>query len=321
VRGQSATSIAPSLSDVLLNDLRVNTAFSVLLDIAMDGAVDIGDKRSPVVHAVLEGSIALSRPGANATLQLGAGDSVLAFYGDAHRLGTTNGAAAADVLAQPPDTWSEAPALIHLGQGSRAALLFSSAIRLDYVSPTAFAYRAAPDFWTLRKAGAADDSEERSLLFDAEQVTIACGGRGGTAFATAFASLQYMHMMRLMSLRLLRDRPLDVRAPNTRRMAQVVREIRAHPDQKWTVARLASRVGLSRSTFAEAFVAYEHVAPLTFVTRVRMERAAQLLRTEALSLQEVARRVGYENEASFARAFKRYKGVPPGKFARAMAKP
>ena len=319
--GQITTPVAPSLSDVLLNDLRVDTAFSVLLDIGTDAAVEIGDKRSPVLHVIIEGSIALSRPQTPAGLQLAAGDSVLAFYGDAHRLGVAAGVPAADVLVRPADACSETTTLIRLGKGPRSALVFSSAIRVDYLSPSAFAYRAAPDFWTLRARGAADQPLQRSLAFDAEQILSACGDKGGAAFATAFAGLQFVHMMRLMSLRLLEDRPLDVRAPNTRRMAQVVREIRAHPDQKWTVARLARSVGLSRSSFAAAFVTYEHVAPLTFVTRVRMDRAAQLLRTEVLSLQEVGRRVGYQNEASFARAFKRHWGMPPGEFARTAVNP
>jgi AraC-like DNA-binding protein len=307
---------APSLSDVLLNDLRVDLAYSVLLDLGAGRAIEIGDKRSPVIHVVLEGTIRMTRPRDSAALRLNAGDSLLAFYGDAHRLGEGPAAPAPDPFANPAEPMGEAPPLIRAGLGKRAALLFSSAITLDYISPTAFAYRAAPDFWTLRAAGSADDPAERSIAFDAEQVVRACAGQGGTAFATAFASLHYVHMMRLMSLRSLKDRPLDVRAPNTRRMAQVVREIKAHPDQKWTVARLASRVGLSRSSFAEAFVAYEHIAPLSFVTKVRMERAAKLLKTETLSMHEVSRRVGYENEGSFARAFKRHWGLPPRKFVR-----
>ena len=307
---------APSLSNVLLNDLRVDSAASVLLDMGAGSAIEIGERRSPVIHVVLEGTIHLNRSGDSAALRLNAGDSLLAFYGDAHRLGDGPADPASDPFIRPGESAGEAPPLIRAGHGKRAALLFSSAITLDYISPTAFAYRAAPDFWTLRAAGSADDPAERSITFDMNQVTRACTGQGGTAFAAAFAGLHYVHMMRLMSLRSLKDRPLDVRAPNTRRMAQVVREIKAHPDQKWTVARLASRVGLSRSSFAEAFVAYEHVAPLTFVTNVRMERAAQLLNTEALSMHEVSRRVGYENEGSFARAFKRHWGVPPRKFVR-----
>ena len=307
---------APSLSDVMLKDLRVDSTISALLDMAVGSGIAIGEKRSPVLHVVLEGAIQIRRAADSAPLRLSAGDSVLAFYGDAHRLGTDRDAFATDPLTGAAESTQEASRLIRVGTGPRTALLFSSALILDYISPTAFAYRAAPDLWVLRASSTPEDPAGRSIVIDPGQVLSACGGQGGAAFATAFANLHYVHMMRLMSQGSLQDRPLDVRAPNTRRMAQVVRDIKAHPDQKWTVARLAARVGLSRSAFAEAFVAYEHVAPLTFVTRVRMERAAQLLKTEVLSLHEVSRRIGYENEASFARAFKRHWGVPPRNFAR-----
>jgi AraC-like DNA-binding protein len=320
VPSQLTNHAAPSLSDVLLNDLRVDAAFSVFLDIGAESAIEVGSKRCPVLHVVLDGTIQVIPPGDSTTLRLSGGDSLLVFYGDAHRLGAEHAVPAPDPFVRPPDARPEAPSLIRTGGGPRTALLFSSSLSLDYISPTAFAYRAAPGFWTLRKAGSVDDPVERSIALDADEVVRACSGQGGMAFATAFASLHYVHMMRLMSLRLLKDRPLDVRAPNTRRMAQVVREIRAHPDQKWTVARLASRVGLSRSAFAETFAAYERVAPLTFVTRVRMERAAHLLKTESLSLHEVARRVGYQSEGSFARAFKRHWGVPPGEFVRGVCR-
>jgi AraC-like DNA-binding protein len=309
-------STAPSLSDVLLHDLWVDVATSVLLDIRDGAGIEIGEKRKPIVHVVLEGTIQVIRPGHSDTVRLTAGESLLIFYGDAHQLGREDADPDSDPFVRLPTSPIEAPPSIRVGEGTPTALVFSSVISVEYISPNAFAYRAAPNFWSLRRAGAVDDDAERSIAMDSEQIVRACTGQGGTAFATAFASLHYVHMMRLMSLRLLKDRPLDVRAPNTRRMALVVREIRAHPDWKWTVARLASHVGLSRSTFAEAFLAHEHVAPLTFVTHVRMERAAQLLKSDALTLHEAARRVGYGNEASFARAFKRHWGVSPAEFIR-----
>jgi len=310
----------PSLSDVLLNDLRVDTTNSLFLDVGARSAIEFDNRRSPIIHIVLEGEIQVIPKGDIPPLHLSVGDSLLAFYGDAHRLGVGSAVPVPDPFTPPAGSSLEAPPLIHTGNKPRVALLFSSALSLHYLSPSAFAYRAAPNFWVLRAAESADKPFARSIVIDAEHVRRACSGQGGTAFATAFASLHYVHMMRQMSLHLLNDRPLDVRAPNTRRMAQVVREIRAHPDLKWTVERLAHRVGLSRSTFAEAFVAYERIAPLAFVTRVRMERAAQLLKTCALSLQEAARRVGYQNEVSFARAFKRYWGVSPGEFVRGRRK-
>jgi transcriptional regulator GlxA family with amidase domain len=50
------------------------------------------------------------------------------------------------------------------------------------------------------------------------------------------------------------------------------------------------------------------------VTRWRLETAAGLLQDGALSLAEVAQRVGYSSEAAFSKAFRRRFGTPPGAY-------
>jgi AraC family transcriptional regulator, regulatory protein of adaptative response / methylphosphotriester-DNA alkyltransferase methyltransferase len=45
--------------------------------------------------------------------------------------------------------------------------------------------------------------------------------------------------------------------------------------------------------------------------RVRMTRAAQLLRDSALPVSTVARAVGYRQPAQFSKAFRRHHGYPP----------
>jgi AraC-like DNA-binding protein len=87
------------------------------------------------------------------------------------------------------------------------------------------------------------------------------------------------------------------------------------PGADWTVASLAARVGLSRSVFAERFALLVGEPPLGYLTRLRMEKAAALLR-DGGTLAEVAQRTGYGSEASFSRAFRQWAGVPPGAFRR-----
>jgi len=43
----------------------------------------------------------------------------------------------------------------------------------------------------------------------------------------------------------------------------------------------------------------------------RMQVAQHLLRQTSLSIREIAEETGYESEAAFSRAFKRYYGQPP----------
>jgi AraC-like DNA-binding protein len=82
----------------------------------------------------------------------------------------------------------------------------------------------------------------------------------------------------------------------------------------WTAEELAREVFLSRSAFAERFTALLGMPPITYLTRWRMQVAADLLRDGRMSIAEVAARVGYESELAFARAFKRELSVSPAQW-------
>jgi AraC-like DNA-binding protein len=81
----------------------------------------------------------------------------------------------------------------------------------------------------------------------------------------------------------------------------------------WTVASLAKEVGLSRSVFAARFTRFVGEPPLAYLTRVRMQKAAALLR-EGATLAQASLRTGYGSEASFSHAFRQWAGVAPGRY-------
>jgi len=77
---------------------------------------------------------------------------------------------------------------------------------------------------------------------------------------------------------------------------------------------IARRVASSRRQLQRA---YSEIGETTFrehMTRVRMERAAQMLTDRGLTVREVARRVGYRQPAQFAKAFRRHLGVAPSDY-------
>jgi AraC-like DNA-binding protein len=45
-----------------------------------------------------------------------------------------------------------------------------------------------------------------------------------------------------------------------------------------------------------------------------MEKEKEYLENDSLTIKEIAAYVGYDNEASFKRAFMRYKGITPTKY-------
>lgn len=88
------------------------------------------------------------------------------------------------------------------------------------------------------------------------------------------------------------------------------------PEEPWTLERLGEEAGLSRSTLHERFVDLLGQPPMQYLTQWRMQVAAGLLRDTGAKLVDVARRVGYDSEAAFCRAFKREVGVAPGAWRR-----
>ncbi len=91
-----------------------------------------------------------------------------------------------------------------------------------------------------------------------------------------------------------------------------------HP---WTVAGLAKEVGLSRSALMERFTRYLSEPPMTYLTRWRLQLAAQSLTRTPKGVAEIASEVGYESEAAFNRAFKRHFGLPPARYRREQRAP
>ncbi|MEU0239118.1 AraC family transcriptional regulator [Nocardiopsis sp. NPDC006198] len=99
-----------------------------------------------------------------------------------------------------------------------------------------------------------------------------------------------------------------------------LRLLHAEPAAPWTVASLAVRTGVSRSTLAKRFADLVGEPPLTYLARWRMTLAADLLvERETATVAEVARAVGYSDAFAFSAAFKRIRGVSPSGFRRAGA--
>jgi AraC-like DNA-binding protein len=70
------------------------------------------------------------------------------------------------------------------------------------------------------------------------------------------------------------------------------------------------------TAFAAHFKDLLGQAPLEYVTEWRMQKAVRLLQQPDKKLFEIAKRVGYESDAAFSKAFKRVLGVTPGEHRR-----
>jgi AraC family transcriptional regulator of adaptative response / methylphosphotriester-DNA alkyltransferase methyltransferase len=85
---------------------------------------------------------------------------------------------------------------------------------------------------------------------------------------------------------------------------------RDYPNEALSLGSLAHAIATSRRQLQRVF-AERGTSFRREVQRVRMARAADLLRSGDLSVSAVARAVGYRQPAQFSKAFRRHYGHPP----------
>jgi len=100
-------------------------------------------------------------------------------------------------------------------------------------------------------------------------------------------------------------------------LGEAMRIIQFRFSERWTVQSLAAHAGMSRSAFAVRFRAIVGQTPLEYLTRWRVQKAANLLRTQNAPVARVALQVGYESESSFHKVFRQIVGQTPHQFRKA----
>lgn len=90
--------------------------------------------------------------------------------------------------------------------------------------------------------------------------------------------------------------------------------LRASLSKRWTLAELAREVHLSPAQLSRVFVEAHGGTPLAYLTVLRAERLAFLLRTTTMSVQQAAHEVGWSSRSYAARVFQQHVGVSPRRY-------
>lgn len=98
------------------------------------------------------------------------------------------------------------------------------------------------------------------------------------------------------------------------RINKVVAYINNHLDETLDLKTLANEVALSDFHFHRIFKALKGEAIGAYITRLRLEATARLLRYTALTIEEIAFNIGYETPASLSKAFKKQYGISPTEY-------
>lgn len=90
--------------------------------------------------------------------------------------------------------------------------------------------------------------------------------------------------------------------------------LHARPARAWTLDELAGNCGASRSALVGRFTQLMGYPPIQYLTRWRMQLAARRLTERGAKVAAVAQEVGYDSEAAFSRAFKKFSGQSPSEW-------
>jgi AraC-like DNA-binding protein len=275
---------------------------------AVAGVLHPGAERIILFHIVATGSCSVATGGGERHWA-NQGDVIVVPYGDDHIIGGTEPAECVSILTllEPPP-WATMPVIRHGGGGLPTNLvcgylysddpLFDPAMR---VFPPVFVARLPP--------GAASGWVQASIAYSLEE----------TALSNASPSLIARRLPELVLIEVLRLHLAT--APAADRgwlaalrdpvLAPALSLLHGAPDRKWTVAELASGASVSRSLLDERFRQVLDRSPIRYLTEWRMHLAEELLATTDIGIFTLARRVGYDSEEAFSRAFKRARGLSP----------
>ena len=94
-------------------------------------------------------------------------------------------------------------------------------------------------------------------------------------------------------------------------IGQALSLLHERPLHAWHLEELAHEVGLSRSVLAERFAHLVGQPPMQYLIQWRMTIASGLLARGSAKIAQIAAEAGYDSEAAFSRAFKKFVGVSP----------
>ena len=256
------------------------------------------------IHVVQEGALRITVED-RAPLQLYAGDIVVLPHPAHYRL-SDNGALQAPLTITASDA---AIAVLEHGQGAVVAKTISATFQFENKGGVSPLLALLPDVIHIAK----DADQSAVLIRDVAQFLII-----DHTSREPGAALMISRVIDVLIIRCIRTwaksrgaRQGWIGALSDARISRAVAAIHRQPAKNWSVEALAAVAGMSRSRFAELFLATVGEPPLRYLHRWRLAMAFDLLRNSNLPVGEVAHTIGYDSEAAFSRAYKTMYGAAP----------
>jgi len=262
-----------------------------------------GAERLILFHVVASGRCWVSRPDGE-RYWANAGEVIVLPYGDAFLMGGVEPVEPVSIMAVvPPPPWTEMPVVRHGEGGARTEIVCGFLYSEDALfDPSLQVFQ--PAFVVRPQPGPARTWFDASIAYALEESS-------GGIRTTKLPELLLVEALRLH----LSNTPASnqgwlagLRDPM---LSPVMTAIHSAPHRKWTVTELAREVAVSRSSLDGRFREILGLSPMRYVHEWRMRVAQDLLRTTEMTIAAISRRVGYDSEEAFSRAFKRAHGQSP----------
>jgi AraC-like DNA-binding protein len=308
VRKTAARFVDADLANELLRDFRIESSVLCRSVMGAPWGFGVAERAAGSFHLVLDGEGWLEVDGVPDPIRVQAGDLAVLPRGNTHWVRDTP-SSAAPLLASILDRHEVIDGELHFGSDNGpVAEIVCGVFTLEDS-------RAAP--WVERlprvvlSAAGSRKTRWRSAAAAALRDEARSPTRGGATVVNRLLESILVDALGVELSDLAADTRLPGEALADHRIGRVIARLHDNPDDQWTVARLAAIAAMSRSAFAERFRSLVGEPPHRYLTRLRLQRAARLMRSTDYSVAEIARRVGYGSDEALSRAFKNRFGVSP----------
>lgn len=260
-------------------------------------------------HLVVDGSCVI-RVASDDPVALKAGELAFLAHGDAHLVGSTLDAPAKSLsaLVKTPVAGELVP--VRLGGGS------GNATRIIVLTAGCERHLAEPLVAALPRVMKIDMSNASALywLVDAMGLTLSSSAAPPVGASAERARLAELVIIEALSRYVYWHPPGGkgwLAGLQDRFVGRALALVYGRPSEAWTVEKLGRQVGLSRSALADRFVEVMGEPIFAFLTRWRLQMAAEFLLATSRPIGSIAHEAGYESAGAFSAAFKRAFGKPP----------
>jgi AraC-like DNA-binding protein len=238
------------------------------------------------------------------------GDLALVPHGEGHQISSEQGMAGEKLFEIPREQVSERYEILRLGGGGAPATMICGVFQFDHPAAiqliTHLPKMIVVEAWDSPHTDWIQ-STLRMMAAEAKELR-----PGGETIITRLADILVIHAIRSWIAQDGAAQTGWLGALQDDQIGRVISRIHREPERPWSLESLAAEAAMSRSAFAARFTELVGESAVHYVTRWRMHTALTWLKENDGAISEISRRVGYESEAAFNRAFKRYMGITPG---------